>query len=257
MITSADILARLRATRFASNDGWVAMEEVTPPKTQRRFDLIAVHAWQSGRREAHGVEIKVARGDWLREAADPEKSKPLLALCHRYWLCCPPEVCSKGEIPDTWGLLHVTDDQIRQTKAAPNLEPAPWGADIWRCMLLRCSTRTTTEAEIRLAELRGKTDAESRAAESERQRRSSNVYELEQLQKKVKDLEAATGINLDRWLGDKELARIGQVSAHLAAIPRDLHAKEIRALATQAETLSRQLSGAAQIAETLTEIGTT
>ncbi len=256
-VSSGEILARLRSTRFAAADGWVAMEEVTPPKVQRRFDLIAVHAWQSGRKEVHGVEIKVSRGDWLREAADPGKSKPLMALCDRYWLCCPPEICSKGEVPSSWGLLHVSEDQIRQTKPAPDLEPAPWGADIWRCMLLRCQTRTNTEAEIHLAEQRGRKEAEERLAEQQEHMRSSMVQDLEQLRERIKVFEEATGIELNRWSTDREIANVGRIARHIAAIHRDLRPFEIQLLTKQAQILADHLTRAAQLAEDFKAVGGT
>ncbi len=140
MTTSADIRARL-IEKYPFKDGWITMAEVTPPKCQRRFDLIAIMGWQSRGHVAMGFEIKVARSDWLRELAEPAKADPLVTLCSRWWIAAPPGVVEVSELPPAWGLLVVHPEQIRTVKQAPELDPEAWPDAVWRCMLLRCATR--------------------------------------------------------------------------------------------------------------------
>lgn len=242
---SADIIARLRATRVPLSDGWVAMGEVTPPKTNRRFDLLAIHAWQSGRREAHGFEVKVSRADWLREAADPAKSAPLMARCNRYWLVCPPDVCAKTEVPESWGLLHVYDDQIRQAKPAPELSPEPWDDAMWRCMLLRCATRTTANAELSLAYENGRKDGADEAKGRENRELNQLRLENERLSARAKEFAELTGVELDRWAHDTELRAVAAVALKLVRMPRDARASHLTNLASWAQRINATLTEAA------------
>lgn len=53
---------------------------------RRRIDALAFGIWQSVGREIHGFEIKVSRGDWLREVKQVDKADPFIAVCDRFWL---------------------------------------------------------------------------------------------------------------------------------------------------------------------------
>lgn len=122
-VTSGDVKARLRE-RYQLADGWITMDEVTPPKCSRRFDLIAIMGWQSRGHEVMGFEVKVSRSDWLSELKDPAKAEPLVRLCSRWWIAAPPDVVKADELPPSWGLLVIHPEQIRTAKQAPTLVPA-------------------------------------------------------------------------------------------------------------------------------------
>ena len=44
-------------------------------------DAVIMSLWPSRGLELHGVEIKVSRADWKREAADPAKAEAIAAYC--------------------------------------------------------------------------------------------------------------------------------------------------------------------------------
>ncbi|KAF1702836.1 hypothetical protein CSC66_08670 [Pseudoxanthomonas kaohsiungensis] len=92
--------------------------------SQSRFaDAIAIGLWPSHGHRLDGMEIKVSRGDFLREMKDPTKSEPIYQFCHRYWLCCPKGMVQPSELPETWGLLEFSGGSLREKKKATVREP--------------------------------------------------------------------------------------------------------------------------------------
>lgn len=198
-VTAADIKRRL-CEKYPLADGWITMAEVTPPKTSRRFDLVAIMGWQSRGHEVMGFEVKVARSDWLRELAAPAKAEPLVRLCSRWWIAAPPGVVNVDELPPSWGLLVIHPEQIRTAKQAPTLEPASWPDSVWRCMMLRLANREAATPDD-LAAARAEGARESRDASENAWRRQvehehERVAELEAI---IHEAEKATGVQLRRW----------------------------------------------------------
>jgi len=85
---------------------YATFTEVTDAAQRRRVDFLAVNLWQSRGRHVEGVEVKVARSDWLRELANP-KADSWYAVCDRWWIASPPGVILDGELPSAWGQLEV------------------------------------------------------------------------------------------------------------------------------------------------------
>jgi hypothetical protein len=73
---------------------------------RRTADFVAFDTWASSKFAVHGVEVKVSRGDWLRELKDPTKAEPFMAWCTHWWLAVPDRsMVQPGELPGGWGLL--------------------------------------------------------------------------------------------------------------------------------------------------------
>ena len=94
-------------------------------------------------RALHGHEIKVSRGDWLRELQDPSKSAAWSRYCDRWWLVAPPGVARREELPAGWGLMEVTGAALRVTVQAPRLHPEPMPIDVRVCHLRAIQTTAT------------------------------------------------------------------------------------------------------------------
>lgn len=234
-MSSEDVKRRLR-DRYQLSDGWITMSEVTPPKTQRRFDLIAIMGWQSRGHEALGFEVKVNRGDWLAELKDPAKAEPLVRLCSRWWIAAPPDIVKVDELPPAWGLLVIYPEQIRAAKQAPQLNPEPWSDAAWRCMMLRLATRESRSPDdlekarnegVRIgyeqSELRAKTESE-RGEKRERE-----------LLDVINAAEKATGVRLTSWTNFQALGeamRMVQGDGRMAVADRlERQHRELRTLA--------------------------
>lgn len=70
------------------------------------IDAFAFNCWPSGGFKRVSYEIKVSRGDFLRELKNPLKRRPALAVSNEfYFLVCPGVVHNVEEIPVGCGLI--------------------------------------------------------------------------------------------------------------------------------------------------------
>jgi hypothetical protein len=114
--TERSMLSLLRARHAAKNSGngpeWAYMEHVRNAagfKATRTADAMALGLWPSRGHELHGFEVKVSRGDWRRELAEPDKAEGWCQVVDRWWIVAPAGVVPKEELPVGWGLLETTD----------------------------------------------------------------------------------------------------------------------------------------------------
>jgi hypothetical protein len=74
----------------------------------RTFDAVAVGLWPSRGFAIHVYEVKVDRGDWQRELANPAKAEDAARVGDRFSIVAPRDVVDLAEVPATWGLIHAT-----------------------------------------------------------------------------------------------------------------------------------------------------
>lgn len=67
-------------TGVRSMAGWPAY-----PKKERYIDAFAMNLWPSTGHLRVAYEVKVSRGDWLRELRSPEKHAAAISLSHRFY----------------------------------------------------------------------------------------------------------------------------------------------------------------------------
>src|SRR4051812_18306594 len=77
-ITARDLVAALE--RRVPRPEYVLLEQVRGATgitegADRSADAIAMSVWPSRGLELHGFEVKVSRGDWLRELREPAKAE--------------------------------------------------------------------------------------------------------------------------------------------------------------------------------------
>ncbi|MCU1592433.1 MAG: hypothetical protein JWP11_3689 [Frankiales bacterium] len=126
--TEAAVLSLLRerhAGKGGSGPEWAYLEHVRDAagfSATRTIDALALHLWPSRGHELHAFEVKVSRGDWRRELADPAKAEGWCALVDRFWIVAPRGVVPRDELPASWGLLETKGESgLAQTVAAPLL----------------------------------------------------------------------------------------------------------------------------------------
>ncbi len=113
MTHAAHLLAKLR-TLYALPK-WALFTEVrnavgSGHEILRRADALAIdtlsRSWA-----IHGFELKVSRGDFLRELANPQKAAAVKLFCVCWWLVVPAPwkhvLLRLSELPEGWGLLEV------------------------------------------------------------------------------------------------------------------------------------------------------
>lgn len=130
---------------------WTTLFEVgngTGAHQRTRADAVAVNTWPSRGLAIHGFEIKVSRGDWLRELRDPAKSAPVQKYCDRWWVAVSDaKIVRPGELPATWGLLVLKSDRLLTLHEAPPLTPEPVARE-FVCSLLRSASEGVVKRSI-------------------------------------------------------------------------------------------------------------
>lgn len=139
-MAAADVIESLRQHHSPAN-GWVSAAEVSvatgfmaaphmPPELlgcgAQRIDFFAMHTYPSKGFERVAYEVKVSRGDLLRELKDETKSLPCRVLADRFCLAVPVGLVKRKELPDGWGLVEIrADGTARTTVRGEVRDPGP------------------------------------------------------------------------------------------------------------------------------------
>lgn len=199
--TASDVDEALRL-RFAHNE-WAVIHEVgcRVGLHQRRGDVIAMNLWPSRGLAIHGVEIKVSRGDWLRELKQPEKAESLFGYCDYWWLAVGSRsVVKDGELPSVWGLLEYRGGKMHEVVPAPKLEPTP----LDRGFVAELLRRQQGDVDKKVAAVRNEEREKKVQAEYGSELRNLR-QQVKDYEKAIRDFEAHSGLDLSysgRGLGD-------------------------------------------------------
>lgn len=235
-MTAREIIAALAKRHPAP--AWAFLEQVRNgtgwAKEPRTADALAMSCWPSRGLELHGFEVKVSRGDWIRELAAPAKAEEILAYCDRWWLVTPTKgVLKEGELPPTWG--HMVVDGRGTTVKTP---APPWRPQPLDRVFLAAILRKVHESHVPLADLAEKLRAEfERGKDDGKGSIEVEAGALARLREKVDVFEKASGVAIERaWEGSE---RIGlAVRQVLAKGPLAV----LKEMETHREWLARQLS---------------
>lgn len=146
---------------------WAIMWEVneaTGAGRGRSADAVMMSLWPSRGLELHGVEIKVSRSDWKREAADPTKAEAVAKFCDRWWIHTSPGVVHDvSEVPPMWGLREWDGARWTTRREAQRRENVPDPSRSFLAALLRRADNIVTDM-IResTAEIRALSENEAR-----------------------------------------------------------------------------------------------
>lgn len=200
--TTPRVIEALRA-RYAP-PAFALLTEVpdgTGTQKVRTADAIAMSLWPSRGLSLHGFEVKVSRGDWLKELAAPQKAERFWRYCDFWWLVLgDASIAKEVELPPTWGLLVPRGDRLHVAREATLLEPEPIGRPFLASLF-----RKVAESACSLEELEERLDAARR--EGEERHRSHVEFDLKQLRerhqelaKQVNDFQSSSGITIaHRW----------------------------------------------------------
>ena len=217
-ITSADVRAGLLKAFGGqeTNGRYTILFEVsnaTATSRSRSADAIIMSCWPSDGLELHGVEIKVARSDWLNELRNPKKAEDIAKFCDRWWLVTAPGVVKdESEIPPAWGWRVWDGKRLATVKKADRTPSEPVNR-LFLASVLRNAGRVSGEVLDR----ERRAVRESVQAEVDRQvaqRMKSRTDNSSRLFEAVEAFEAATGIKLQdessyRYLAVKDGSRVG------------------------------------------------
>lgn len=104
----------------------------------RTADALAMSVWPSRGLGLYGIEIKVSRGDWLREKKNPQKADEVARFCD-YWMIAAgnESIVQDGELPENWGLLvpGKKPGTLRIKTAPDKLQAEPISRSFLACIL--------------------------------------------------------------------------------------------------------------------------
>ena len=189
--------------RFAPPE-WVLMEELAP-KTgggTGYADAVAMNLWKSRGYAVGGMEIKVHRGDWLRELKKPAKAEDVFRYCNTWTVVALPGVVEPGEVPVTWGLTEVQSGRLVEVVKAPALTPDPLDRPFVASLMRRGFAQIDKLAELRQRQTIADMQAQIEARITSEVERRTHRYE--DLKKAVEKWEAATGLTFGRYGGRPE-----------------------------------------------------
>lgn len=87
-------------------------------RANRSIDAVVMPLWPSLGMHLTGIEVKVSRGDWLREFKSPEKASEVFDFFDKWYLVAPSDVAKLEEIPEPWGWYVPERGTLRQVKPA-------------------------------------------------------------------------------------------------------------------------------------------
>jgi hypothetical protein len=197
----------------------------TGGKRSRVADAIVMSCYPSRGLTLEAVEIKVSRGDWLRELKNPAKQEPIIKYCDRFWLAVgDASIVKHGELPQTWGLLVPGNaGKMKIRTKAPALEPAPMTRG-FLAAIMRRANEAVEGAEVRRAieaEVRAEMDermAKLRAAAMPTQLQSE-LKRLREIESMVREFERAAGVRFTKWQ-ETDLSRAAAIVKHTLAAER-------------------------------------
>jgi hypothetical protein len=205
----------------------------------RFADAVAMNLFPSRGLRVEGVEIKVSRGDWLRELRDPSKSEPIQRYCDHWWIAALPGIVADGELPPTWGLLELNaNNGLRMKVKAPKLEAEPLGRDFLAAMVRRAAEKASRELNEAVKRATEEERASIEARIAERVKFSTSRHR--ELETAVEEFEKASGLSISGWSGGKEVG-------DAVRIVRDLGLTSVyggvRGLADQARRFAEKADG--------------
>lgn len=182
---------------------WACMLEVAPSTGggTRYADAVAVNLWSSRGHAVHGFEIKVSRGDWLRELKKPEKAETsVYRYCDYWWIAAPKGVVKDGELPPTWGLLELRAAGYVQIAAAPKLDAQTIGRAFFASLMRRGHEQIEMLAEAKIRDVRRETVERQREEIQEQVEQSTRHHR--ELLARLEEVKAETGLDFGgRWGG--------------------------------------------------------
>jgi hypothetical protein len=137
-ITERAITELLRY-RYPAEKGWAFYAQLRAGAgwDRRAIDAFVVGTWESQAGRSIAIEVKISRGDFMRELREPRKRAPWEKLAGECYFATPAGLVKPDELPEGWGLLELRGSKMVQKKAAQQRKPEPWPMSFIGMMLRR------------------------------------------------------------------------------------------------------------------------
>lgn len=169
----------------------------------RYADAVALGLWPSRGIDLHGFEVKVYRGDWLRELKRPEKADEIATFCDFWWLVVGHADIvdlDRDPIPTTWGVLELNGRGLVQRRPAernpkPDVFDKPFVAAIFRRASEDMIPRSSIAAQLAAAREEGVEAGRAETSDSKAQREAAD------LKAAIASFEATSGVRIGAYSG--------------------------------------------------------
>lgn len=202
-------LRRMIRARHKETARWAVFDEVRN-KTgydrgpARYCDTVAISLWPSDGLEIHGYEIKTSRADFLNEIRDPDKSEPFRRHLDRWWVVVSSQkVAAAPDMPDDWGLLRPRGGRLVVSKGARSLSPEPMPRAMLASILRAAQSASPGPKALEAARKAGYDEGVEMAEDRSKWMYKGEISRIEGVEKAVADFEAASGVRIGRWRGEK------------------------------------------------------
>lgn len=181
------------------------MDEVAPRTGggTRYADAVAFNLWESRGHSLIGFEIKVSRGDWLRELKSPEKAEPVMKFCDFWYVIAPRGVVELSELPLGWGLMEAQGSRLVTRQHGKQMQPA----ELTRGFFASLMRRGFETLDERAAQIVAQAVIDARAHVDRRVK--SEVEERTRFHERLKnaadEFERVTGMDFTRYATESNL----------------------------------------------------
>jgi len=212
---------------------------------------VMMSLWPSRGLELHGVEIKVSRSDWRREAADPAKAEAVARYCDRWWIHTAPGVVGDvSELPPAWGLREFDDKSWTTVREAEKTEAQQIGRTFLAALLRRADD---TMRGLMAEAMREARDAQHLEAEKQRARYRDDVEAAVKRRTAALEIAAENVRKFEEAFGERSAtvwgidhSRLGRAARALSDCAEDYGglSKRLRAAADEIDAVSAMLKPA-------------
>lgn len=212
-------------------------------EARRSADVIMMGLWPSRGCQLEGMEIKISRGDWLREMQKPEKAEAIVQYCDHWWIVASrADIVRPEELPPTWGLMIPGKKGLRVIRASPRLNAQPIDRSFLAAMLKRAVSVGMDSPEVQAA-----IDMRVKAAHTNvAQQVKSETRRLEEqkanLERAIQAFEEASGVSIRAYSGTFHAGRIGEAVKMITEGRHEHMLKELSHIKRRARDLHEWLT---------------
>lgn len=254
-LSSSDIRAAM-AKRWTAPE-YAIMWEVangTGAGPSRYADAVIMSLWPSRGLELHGVEIKISRSDWKREAADPRKAEAIARFCDRWYVHTPPGIVDDlSDLPPAWGLREFDGRAWKTIREAAKNEPEPVTRPFLAALLRRADETQRLMINEAMREAREQQYAEMEKFRATRAKEideaaARRTAHLEDAAKNIAAFQQAFGENsISNWGVDHAaLGRAARALSDCGSKNYGSLSKRLRAAADEIDAIARMVDAPAK-----------
>lgn len=137
-----DIRAALKR-RFVQPSQAIVFEVApsTGHGANRHVDAVMMDLYPSRGLALTAIEIKVDRGDFIKEVRQPEKSEAIAKFCDYFVIAAPQGMLKAHELPIAWGLYEITPRGALKETVKPRETPHQPVDRAFLAAMLRAASR--------------------------------------------------------------------------------------------------------------------